>query len=46
MFHYSTALKNALRNFFTYYSSEISNKFSSFLPFIAASLHCLRFVNY
>lgn len=38
MFYYSTALKTTLRNLFAHYSSEISNKFPSFLLFIAATL--------
>lgn len=38
MFYYSTALKTTRRNLFAHYSSEISNKFSSFLLFIAATL--------
>lgn len=36
MFHYSTTLKSTLRNF-VHYRPEISNKFSSFLLFIAAN---------
>lgn len=38
MFYYSITLKSTLRNLFAHYSSEISNKFPSFLLFIAATL--------
>lgn len=38
MFYYSITLKSTLRNLFAHYSSKISNKFPSFLFFIAATL--------
>lgn len=38
MFYYSITLKSTLRNLFGHYSSEISNKFPSFLLFITATL--------
>lgn len=39
MFYYSIkALKSTLKNLFAHYSSEISNKFPSFLLFIAVTL--------